>query len=160
MLVPIGGWLAAALADAAIVFYVFVYTLGAEAPHQRQHHDRRRRRLLPGAGRGAAVTGTVGCSALVLVLVPAGPVHATCAVALGAWLLGTAARLRRARARGRRTGPMVLFHVTKNYFCLLFVSVVVAVLVGWTGAGHRRFPRRTSVARIPCSPFRSADRFA
>jgi len=65
-----------------------------------------------------------------LLLVPAaGPVYAACAVALGAWLLGTTISLRRAQARGSRPRPMVLFHVTNNYLCLLFVAVVVAVLV-------------------------------
>ncbi len=44
-------WLAAVLADAAILFYVFVYTIGAEAADRVQHRDRRRGRLLPGAGR-------------------------------------------------------------------------------------------------------------
>ena len=187
VLLAFAGWLAAALADAAILFYVFVYTLGLKR--------RTPSNIVIGGAAGcfpvlvgwAAVTGTVGWPALVLALVvflwtpphfwslairfredyaaagvpmlpsvapadvvarkmlvyavgtvlaslllvpAAGPVYAVCAVVLGAWLLGTATRLLRAQARGRRTRPMVLFHVTNNYLCLLFVSVVVAVLVG------------------------------
>jgi protoheme IX farnesyltransferase len=186
VLVVFAGWLAAALADAAIGFYVFVYTLGLKR--------RTTANIVIGGAAGcfpvlvgwAAVTGTVGWPAWVLALVvflwtpphfwslamrfredyaaagvpmlpsiapaevvarkmlvysaatvvtslllvpAAGPVYAACAVALGGWLLLVAQRLRSALAAGRRTKPMVLFHVTNNYLCLLFVSVVVAVLV-------------------------------
>ena len=187
MLVPFAGWLAAVLADAAIVFYVFVYTLGLKRRTSANIVIGGATGCLPVLVGWAAVTGTVGWPALVLALVvflwtpphfwalamrfredyaaagvpmlpsvapadvvarkmlvhaaatvlaslllvpAAGPVYAACAVALGAWLLGTAAGLRRAQARGRRTRPMALFHVTNNYLCLLFVSVVVPVLVG------------------------------
>jgi len=174
------------LADAAILFYVFVYTLGLKR--------RTTANIVIGGAAGcfpvlvgwAAATGMVGWPALVLALVvflwtpphfwslamrfredyaaagvpmlpsvapadvvarkmlvyavatvlaslllvpAAGPVYAACAVALGAWLLGTTISLRRAQARGSRPRPMVLFHVTNNYLCLLFVAVVVAVLV-------------------------------
>ena len=44
-------WPSALLADAAILFYVFVYTLGSEAPHAVEHRDRRSRRVFPGADR-------------------------------------------------------------------------------------------------------------
>jgi protoheme IX farnesyltransferase len=186
VLVVFAGWLAAVLADAAILFYVFVYTLGLKR--------RTTANIVIGGAAGcfpvlvgwAAATGMVGWPALVLALVvflwtpphfwslamrfredyaaagvpmlpsvapadvvarkmlvyavatvlaslllvpAAGPVYAACAVALGAWLLGTTISLRRAQARGSRPRPMVLFHVTNNYLCLLFVAVVVAVLV-------------------------------
>jgi protoheme IX farnesyltransferase len=179
-------WLAAALADGAIVFYVFVYTLGLKR--------RTAANIVIGGAAGcfpvlvgwAAVTGTVGWPAAVLFAiiflwtpphfwalamkfkddyaaagVPMLPVVASaatvarkilrysyamvaaslaltpysgwlygaCAVALGAWFLAEAHRLRSRVAGGGAQAPMRLFHLSICYLTLLFAAIAVTALL-------------------------------
>ena len=179
-------WLAAALADAAILFYVFVYTLGLKR--------RTASNIVIGGAAGcfpvlvgwAAVTGRVSLPAIVLFAViffwtpphfwalamkfrddyaaasvPMLPVVATpatvarkilvysyamvaatlalapdagwlyggCAVALGAWFLAEAHRLRGRISAGDAPAPMRLFHLSIAYLTLLFTVIAVTALL-------------------------------
>ncbi len=181
-------WLAAALADAAILFYVFVYTLGLKR--------RTASNIVIGGAAGcfpvlvgwAAVTGRVGWPALVLfgvvffwtpphfwalamkfkddyaaagvpmlpvvasadtvarkivgyswvmvavtlALTPsAGWIYGGCAIALGAWFLTEAHRLRGRISAGVAAAPMRLFHLSIGYLTLLFAAVAVTALLPW-----------------------------
>jgi heme o synthase len=179
-------WLAAALADCAILFYVFIYTIGLKR--------RTASNIVIGGAAGcfpvlvgwAAVTGRVGWPAIALfaviffwtpphfwalamkfkddyaaanipmlpVVAPestvarkilgysyamvaatlalaadAGWIYGCCAVALGAWFLTDAHRLRARVARGGGQAPMRLFHLSIAYLTLLFAAVAVTALV-------------------------------
>ena len=179
-------WLSAALADGAILFYVFVYTLGLKR--------RTASNIVIGGAAGcfpvlvgwAAVTGTVSLPAIVLFAViflwtpphfwalamkfrddyaaasvPMLPVVATpatvarkilvysyamvaatlalapdagwlyggCAVALGAWFLAEAHRLRGRISAGDAPAPMRLFHLSIAYLTLLFTVIAVTALL-------------------------------
>ncbi len=182
----LANWLAAALADAALLFYVFVYTLGLKR--------RTASNIVIGGAAGcfpvlvgwAAVTGRITWPALVLfgviffwtpphfwalamkfrddyaaASVPMLPVVATpavvarkiviyswimvattlaltpyagwlygaCAVALGAWFLVEAHRLRGRIAAGVAAAPMRLFHLSIGYLTFLFATVAVTSLL-------------------------------
>jgi heme o synthase len=189
MLLGLGAnWLAAALADAAIAFYVFVYTLGLKR--------RSASNIVIGGAAGcfpvlvgwAAVTGRVGWPAVVLfgvvffwtpphfwalamkfrddyaaagvpmlpvvasaqtvarkivvyswvmvvvtlALIPsAGWIYGGCAVALGAWFLAEAHRLRDRIGTGVAAAPMRLFHLSIGYLTLLFSAVAITALLPW-----------------------------
>jgi protoheme IX farnesyltransferase len=180
-------WLAAALADAAIVFYIAVYTLGLKRRTASNIVIGGAAGCFPALVGWAAVTGHVGVPALLLAAVVfvwtpphfwalamryradyeaagvpmlpvvaapdvvtrkimqytyatiatsltltayAGPVYGVCALALGAWLLLSAGRLRRAVHHDGVGQPMRLFHVTNSYLTFLFVAVVVGTLIG------------------------------
>jgi len=179
-------WLSAALADGAILFYVFVYTLGLKR--------RTASNIVIGGAAGcfpvlvgwAAVTGTVSLPAIVLFAViflwtpphfwalamkfrddyaaasvPMLPVVATpatvarkilaysyamvaatmalapdagwlyggCALALGAWFLVEAHRLRGRISAGDAPAPMRLFHLSIAYLTLLFTAIAVTALL-------------------------------
>ncbi len=179
-------WLSAALAVGAILFYVFVYTLGLKR--------RTASNIVIGGAAGcfpvlvgwAAVTGTVSLPAIVLFAViflwtpphfwalamkfrddyaaasvPMLPVVATpatvarkilvysyamvaatlalapdagwlyggCAVALGAWFLAEAHRLRGRISAGDTPAPMRLFHLSIAYLTLLFTVIAVTALL-------------------------------
>ena len=179
-------WLSAALAVGAILFYVFVYTLGLKR--------RTASNIVIGGAAGcfpvlvgwAAVTGTVSLPAIVLFAViflwtpphfwalamkfrddyaaasvPMLPVVATpatvarkilvysyamvaatlalapdagwlyggCAVALGAWFLAEAHRLRGRISAGDAPAPMRLFHLSIAYLTLLFTVIAVTALL-------------------------------
>jgi protoheme IX farnesyltransferase len=179
-------WLAAALADGAILFYVFVYTLGLKR--------RTASNIVIGGAAGcfpvlvgwAAVTGTVSLPAFVLfaviflwtpphfwalamkfrddyaaagvpmlpvvappatvarkilgysyamvaatlVLAPdAGWLYGGCALALGAWFLLEAHRLRGRIEAGDAPAPMRLFHQSIAYLTLLFTVIAVTALL-------------------------------
>jgi len=181
-------WLAAVLADAAIAFYVFVYTLGLKR--------RSASNIVIGGAAGcfpvlvgwAAVTGRVGWPAVVLfgvvffwtpphfwalamkfrddyaaagvpmlpvvasartvarkivgyswvmvavtlALIPsAGWIYGSCAVALGAWFLAEAHRLRGRISSGVAAAPMRLFHLSIGYLTLLFAAVAITALLPW-----------------------------
>ena len=183
-------WLAAALADGAIVFYVFVYTMVLKR--------RTASNIVIGGAAGcfpvlvgwAAVTGRVSWPAIVLFAiiffwtpphfwalamkfkddyasagVPMLPVVATastvarkilvysygmvvvtlaltpyagwvyfgCAVALGAWFLVEAHRLRSRVAAGSAAAPMRLFHLSIAYLTLLFAAVAITAILPWHG---------------------------
>jgi protoheme IX farnesyltransferase len=189
-------WLAAALADAAILFYIFVYTLllkrrspanivigGAAGcfpvlvgwaavtgtvslpavilfaviflwtpPHfwalaMKFRHDYAAANvpMLPVVASPAAVASKIlwysyAMVAATLALVPyAGWIYGVLAVALGAWFLAEARRLRaRVAAQGNPAGPanapgapMRLFHLSIAYLTLLFAAVAVAALLPW-----------------------------
>jgi len=179
-------WLAASLADAAIVFYVLVYTLGLKR--------RTASNIVIGGAAGcfpvlvgwAAVTGTVGIPAIVLfaviflwtpphfwalamkfradyaaagvpmlpvvaapatvarkilgysylmvaatlALAPyAGWLYTACAVALGAWFLLDAHRLRARVHDGGAANPMRLFHASITYLTLLFTVIAITAVL-------------------------------
>jgi protoheme IX farnesyltransferase len=181
-------WLSAVLADGAIGFYVFVYTLGLKR--------RSASNIVIGGAAGcfpvlvgwAAVTGRVGWPALVLfgvvffwtpphfwalamkfrddyavagvpmlpvvatartvaskivvyswamvavtlALIPwAGWIYGGCAVALGAWFLAEAHRLRGRIGAGVAAAPMRLFHLSIGYLTLLFTAVAITALLPW-----------------------------
>ena len=182
-------WLAAALADAAILFYIFVYTLLLKR--------RSPSNIVIGGAAGcfpvlvgwAAVKGTVAVPAVVLfaviflwtpphfwalamkfrkdyaaanvpmlpvvataevvarkilwysyamvvatlALVPyAGWIYGVAAVALGAWFLAEAHRLKaRIAAAAESPAPMRLFHLSIAYLTLLFAAVAVTALLPW-----------------------------
>jgi heme o synthase len=182
----LANWLSAALADAALLFYVFVYTLGLKR--------RTASNIVIGGAAGcfpvlvgwAAVTGKVAWPALVLfgviffwtpphfwalamkfkddyaaasvpmlpvvatpavvarkiviyswimvavtlALTPyAGWIYGAVAVALGAWFLLEAHRLRGRIASGVAAAPMRLFHLSIGYLTFLFAAVAVTSLL-------------------------------
>ena len=186
----LANWLAAALADAAILFYVFVYTLGLKR--------RTASNIVIGGAAGcfpvlvgwAAVTGRVSwwagvlfaviffwtpphfwalamkfrddyaaanvpmlpvvagpatvarkivaysylmVAATLLVTPYAGWIYGGCAVALGAWFLREAHRLRAGIAGGSNPAPMRLFHLSIVYLTLLFAVVAITALLPWHG---------------------------
>jgi heme o synthase len=182
-------WLAAALADSAILFYIFVYTLLLKR--------RSPSNIVIGGAAGcfpvlvgwAAVKGTVAVPAVVLfaviflwtpphfwalamkfrkdyaaanvpmlpvvataevvarkilwysyamvvatlALVPyAGWIYGVAAVALGAWFLAEAHRLKaRIAASAESPAPMRLFHLSIAYLTLLFAAVAVTAVLPW-----------------------------
>ncbi len=184
----LANWLSAALADAALLFYVFVYTLGLKR--------RTASNIVIGGAAGcfpvlvgwAAVTDKVAWPAVVLfaviffwtpphfwalamkfkddyaaasvpmlpvvaspqvvarkiviyswimvattlALVPyAGWIYGACAVALGAWFLAEAHRMRGRIAGGVAAAPMRLFHLSIGYLTFLFVAVAVTAMLPW-----------------------------
>jgi protoheme IX farnesyltransferase len=179
-------WLSAALADGAILFYVFVYTLGLKR--------RTASNIVIGGAAGcfpvlvgwAAVTGTVSLPAIVLFAViflwtpphfwalamkfrddyaaasvpmlpvvaspatvarkilvysyamvaatlalapDAGWLYGGCALALGAWFLVEAHRLRGRISAGDAPAPMRLFHLSIAYLTLLFTAIAATALL-------------------------------
>jgi heme o synthase len=70
--------------------------------------------------------------AVTLALSPdAGRLYGCCAVALGAWFLADAHRLRARVAAGGAQAPMRLFHVSIAYLTMLFTAVAVTALLPW-----------------------------
>ena len=183
-------WLAATLADAAILFYVLIYTIGLKR--------RTASNIVIGGAAGcfpvlvgwAAVTGRVSwvagvlfaviffwtpphfwalamkfrddyaaanvpmlpvvaapatvarkivtysylmVAATLLVAPYAGWIYGGCAVALGAWFLREAHRLRAGIAAGSSPAPMRLFHLSIVYLTLLFAVVAITALLPWHG---------------------------
>jgi len=70
--------------------------------------------------------------AVTLALTPsAGWIYGGCAVALGAWFLTEAHRLRGRIGAGVAAAPMRLFHLSIGYLTLLFAAVAVTALLPW-----------------------------